>query len=214
MKLLRNVFIACILLFVLVGCSAKRDLVVQPHPNRDLIILLPDPDGKVGTIHVATKGGSQILDKPGYAVEVEDLNKPPTVPRSVVEKEMNDVFGPALSAQPDLASRFTSILLYFEHDTAKLTRESEGLLAEVLRVIKSRQSNEVYVVGHADLVGKEKYNIALSSRRAHYVRDLLVSNGIKPNTLLVSFYGKARPLVPTKDEVPEPRNRRVEVIVR
>jgi outer membrane protein OmpA-like peptidoglycan-associated protein len=175
---------------------------------------LPDPDGKVGTIHVATKGGSQILDKPGYAVEVEDLNKPPTVPRSIEEKEMNDVFGPALSAQPDLGSRFISILLYFEHDTTKLTHESNDLLAEVLRVIKSRRSNEVYVVGHADLVGKEEYNIALSSRRANYVRDLLVSNGIKPDTLLVSFYGKARPLVPTKDEVPEPRNRRVEVIVR
>lgn len=214
MKPLKIVFIACILLFILVGCSAKRDLVVQSHSNRDLIILLPDPDGKVGTIHITTKGGSQILDKPGYAVEVEDLNKPPTVPRSIEEKEMNDVFGPVLSAQPDPASRFISFLLYFEHDTTKFTHESESLLAEVLRVIKSRKSNEIYVVGHADLVGTEKYNVALSSRRADYVRDMLVSNGIKPNTLLVSFYGKARPLVPTKDEVPEPRNRRVEVIVR
>ncbi len=198
----------------MVGCSAKRDLVVQSNPNRDLIVLLPDPDGKVGTIHVATKGGSQILDKPGYAVEVEDLNKPPTVPRFIEEKEMSDVFGPVLSAQPDPASRFISFLLYFEHDTTKLTHESNGLLAEVLRVIESRKSNEVYVVGHTDLVGKGEYNIALSSRRADYVRDLLVSNGIKPNTLLVLFYGKARPLVPTKDEVSEPRNRRVEVIVR
>lgn len=214
MKPLKIVFIACILLFILVGCSAKRDLIVQSHSNRDLIILLPDPDGKVGTIYVATKGGSQILDKSGYAVEVEDLNKPPTVPRSIEEKEMNDVFGPVLSAQPDPASRFISFLLYFEHDTTKFTHESESLLAEVLRVIKSRKSNEIYVVGHADLVGTEKYNVALSSRRADYVRDMLVSNGIKPNTLLVSFYGKARPLVPTKDEVPEPRNRRVEVIVR
>jgi outer membrane protein OmpA-like peptidoglycan-associated protein len=87
-------------------------------------------------------------------------------------------------------------------------------LTGVLKTIKNRKPNEVYIVGHTDLVGKEGYNIELSSRRAHYIRDLLVSNGIKPNSLFVTFYGKSRPLVPTKDEVPEPRNRRVEVIVR
>jgi len=69
-------------------------------------------------------------------------------------------------------------------------------------------------MGHTDLVGTEAYNIELSSRRAKHVRDLLVSSGIKSNSLFVFYYGKARPLVPTNDEVPEPRNRRVEVIAR
>ncbi|OGP75015.1 MAG: hypothetical protein A2V86_05540 [Deltaproteobacteria bacterium RBG_16_49_23] len=214
MRLPKILFIAWILWFALTGCSAKRDVIVPSQASRDLILLLPDPDGKVGTVHVATKGGSQILDKPGYAVEVEDISKPPSVPRPVEEKEMGDLFGHLLSAQPDPASRFILFLFYFEHDTAKLTHESKALMAEVLRTIKSRKSGEVFVVGHTDLVGTEGYNTALSSRRANHVRGLLVSNGIKPNALLVSFYGKARPLVPTKDEVPEPRNRRVEVIVR
>lgn len=163
---------------------------------------------------MTTKGGSQILDKPGYAVEVEDFNKPPIAPQPVEEKEITNIFGPALSMLPDPASRFILIVLYFERDTTKLTHESKDLLAEVPRTIKNRKSNEVYVVGHTDLVGKEAYNAGLSSRRANYVRDLLVSSGIKPDTLFVSFYGKARPLVPTQDEIPEPRNRRVEVIVR
>jgi len=88
------------------------------------------------------------------------------------------------------------------------------LLTEVLKTIKSLKSNEVYVMGHTDLVGTEAYNVRLSSRRADSVRNLLVASGIKPNTVFVSFYGKTRPLVPTKDEVPEPRNRRVEVFVR
>jgi outer membrane protein OmpA-like peptidoglycan-associated protein len=179
-----------------------------------MIVLLPDQDGKGGVITVTTKGGSQILDKPGYAIEVEDLNKPPIAPKRVEEKEITDVFAPALSALPDAANRFILFILYFERDTTKLTHESNDLLAEVQRTIKSRKSKEVYVVGHTDLVGTEAYNARLSSRRANYVRDLLVSSGIKPKTLFVSFYGKARPLVPTKDEVPEPRNRRVEIIVR
>jgi outer membrane protein OmpA-like peptidoglycan-associated protein len=207
MKQWRNVFIVWIFFCFLTGCGAHR-------ANRDLIVLLPDPDGKGGVITVTTKGGSQILDKPGYAIEVEDLNKAPIAPQPVNEKEITDVFGLALLAQPDPAGRFILFILYFEHDTAKLTHESKDLFPEILRTIKNRKSNEVYVVGHTDLVGTEAYNIELSSRRANHLRDLLVSSGIKPSALFVSFYGKARPLVPTKDEIPEPRNRRVEVIVR
>ncbi len=182
---------------------------VTHQAKRDLIILLPDPDGKVGAITVTTNGGSQILDKPGYATEVEDVNKPPLTPKPINENEIKDVFGLALSAQGDPAGRFISFILYFEHDTAKLTQESKNLLPEVLKTIKNRKSNEVYVMGHTDLVGTDAYNIQLSSRRANYVRDLLVSSGIKPSSLFVSYYGygKARPLVPTNNEVPEPRNR-------
>jgi outer membrane protein OmpA-like peptidoglycan-associated protein len=207
MRQWRKVLLTWIFLFLLSGCGAHR-------VKRDLIVLLPDPDGKGGVITVTTQGGSEVLDKPGYAIEIEDLNQPPIAPRPLEEKEITDVFGPALSMLPDPARRFALVILYFERDTTKLTDESKDLLAEILRTIKSRGSNEIYVVGHTDLVGKEAYNTGLSSRRANYVRNLLVSNGIKPNTLFVSFYGKARPLVPTQDEVPEPRNRRVEVIVR
>ena len=205
----RKVFFVWIFLCFLTGCGAHR-------AKRDLIVLLPDPEGKGGVVTVTTQGGSQILDKPGYAIEieVEDLNKPPVAPQPVEEKEIADIFGPTLSMLPDPASRFILIILYFERDTTKLTRESKDLVAEILSTIKRRRSDEVYVVGHTDLVGNEAYNAGLSQKRANYVRDLLVSSGIKPDTLLVSFYGKARPLVPTQDEVPEPRNRRVEVIVR
>ena len=207
MSPLRNIFFLWIFLCLLSGCGAHR-------AKRDLIVLLPDPDGKGGALTVTTEGGSQTLDKPGYAVEVKDLNQRPIAPQPMEEKEIIDNFGPALAMLPDSDSRFISIILYFEHDTSKLTYQSKDLLAEILRMIKSRHSKEVYIVGHTDLVGKEAYNTGLSQRRANYVRELLVSSGIKPNTLFVSYYGKARPLVPTRDEVPEPRNRRVEVIVR
>lgn len=207
MKQWNILLVGWIFFCLLTGCATYR-------AKRDLIVLLPDPDGKEGAVTVTTNRGSQILDKPGYATEIEDLNKAPTAPQPVNENEINDLFGLALSAQPDPAGRFIFFILYFEHDSAKLTRESKNLLPEVLKTIKNRKSNEVYVVGHTDLVGTEAYNLELSSRRANYVRDLLVSSGIKSSSLFVSYYGKARPLVPTKDKVPEPRNRRVEVIAR
>jgi outer membrane protein OmpA-like peptidoglycan-associated protein len=207
MKKWSSLLVGWIFFSFLTGCLTHR-------AKRDLIVLLPDPDGKVGVITVTTNGGSQILDKPKYAIEVEDLNKAPIASQPVKENEIKDVFGVALSAQADPAGRFISFILYFEHDSAKMTQESKNLLPEVLKTIKNRKSNEVYVMGHTDLVGTDAYNILLSSKRANYVRDLLVSRGIKSSFLFVSYYGKARPLVPTHDEVPEPHNRRVEVIVR
>jgi len=224
MKQWKSVLVVLVLLGLMVGCSAKRnpivpspetpDPVIAPRVNRDLIVLLPDPDGKVGTIRVTSKGGSQIIDKPEHATQVENVSEPPTPPKPIGEREITSVFGPALSAQPDLKARFVSIVLLFDRDTTNLTRESKKLLPEVVRTIRDRKSSEVYVTGHTDRVGAEDYNSALSSRRADTVRDFLVSTGVKSSVLVVSFHGETMPLVYTEDEVPEPRNRRVEVIVR
>jgi len=94
MKQWKSVFVVLVSLGLMVGCSVKRDLVV-PRPeardpvatapaNGDLIVLLPDPDGKVGTIQVTTKGGSQTLDRPGQTTQVEDVGEPSTDPHDLV----------------------------------------------------------------------------------------------------------------------------------
>lgn len=215
MKPWKSVFVACISLGLLTGCSTKQDLITRPSANhRELIVLLPDPDGKVGSIHVTTKGGSQTLQIPRQSTQVEDFSKPPTVPKALNEGDIMSVFSPTLSGQPDPTGRYVSFLLYFESDTSKLTRESKELLPEIVRTINNRKSKEVYVVGHTDRLGTTAYNRGLSSRRANYVRDQLLSSGVKLGALVVSSHGEAIPLINTEDEVAEPLNRRVEVIVR
>ena len=204
MKPWNNGFLSWALLCLLAGCSA----------NRDLIVLVPDPDGRVGAFQVTTKGGSQVLDKPWHATQVEDSRKPPTAPQPIDEDTIASIFGAALSAQPDPGGRFNSFILLFESDTAELRHESKELLPEIVKTIKNRKAKEIYVVGHTDRVGAELYNTRLSSKRAYYVRDLLVSSGIKSSSIVVSFHGETKPLVQTEDEVAEPLNRRVEVIVR
>jgi outer membrane protein OmpA-like peptidoglycan-associated protein/predicted small lipoprotein YifL len=224
MKLCVKAFTIFVMMCLLTGCGAKRDLVapppedpdftVPPREHRDLIILLADPDGKTGVVRVTSPGGSQVLDRPGYATEVADAGAPPTAPKPMDESEIKGIFESALSAQPDLADRFVSFILYFDRDTIRLTSESKKLVMEVAKTVKTRRSNEVFVVGHTDRVGTEEYNLELSSRRAFYVRDMLVSSGIQAKMLVVSYHGEAIPQVNTEDEVAEPLNRRVEVIVR
>jgi outer membrane protein OmpA-like peptidoglycan-associated protein len=224
MKPWTNVLIVWTFFCLLGGCSTKQDLVilspVKQDPTtllpseRELIVLLPDPEGKVGILQVTTEGGSRILEEPGCATQVEDVSMPPTVPQPLDEAEIASVFGRALSAQPDVTGRFVSFLLYFKSDTTQLTDESRNMLPEVVRSITNRNSKEVFVVGHTDRVGTEVYNRELSSRRAQYVRDQLVSRAVNSTALVVSFHGETMPLVTTEDEVAEPLNRRVEVIVK
>ena len=199
-----RIFLGCAVLSLLAGCSG----------NRNLIVLLPDPDGKVGEIQVTTQGGSQILDQPGYATQVKDTHTTPFAPKPIRESEITGVFGAALEAQPDLSGRFVSFILYFESGRTAVAKESKTLFAEIVTTINDRDSNQIYVIGHADRVGAEPYNMELSSQRAHQVKDFLIAEGIGSDRLVVSFHGEASPRVITEDEVAEPLNRRVEVIVR
>ena len=229
MNLCHRIQITWPLLFLLAGCSGNRDLKVPssaPHAEveqarpaaetskGDLFVLLPEPNGKAGSIRVATMAGSQILDKAGDTTRVEDFNRPPIAPRPLDERGVASIFGEALAAQPDLTPRFVSFTLWFKSNKIKVTDVSRETLPEILRTIKIRKPTEIHIVGHTDRVGTDSHNLKLSSRRANFVRDFLISKGIKSSVLFVSFQGESMPLVYTEDEIAEPLNRRVEVIIR
>jgi outer membrane protein OmpA-like peptidoglycan-associated protein len=229
MKLLPRVQTLWPFLFLLAGCSGNRDVIVLPSApyaeveqpqgetessKGDLFVLLPEPNGRAGSIRVQNAGGYQVLDKPGETTRIEDFNTPPIVLQPLDEEGVANIFGDALSAQPDLTPRFRSFTLWFKSDKTRLTDGSKETLPEVLRTIQVRKPTEIHIVGHTDRVGMDSHNLKLSSSRANFVRDFLISKGIQSSVLLVSFWGESRPLVYTEDEVAEPLNRRVEVMIK
>jgi outer membrane protein OmpA-like peptidoglycan-associated protein len=72
----------------------------------------------------------------------------------------------------------------------------------------------VLVVGHTDTTGPSATNVLLGLRRAGIIRRLLVEAGLDATLIEMASHGQADPLVPTADEVAEPRNRRVDITVR
>ena len=60
----------------------------------------------------------------------------------------------------------------------------------------------------------DRYGLDALERSGMFVRDLLVQIGVNSAMIEVSSHGKNNLLVPTPDQTPEPRNRRVEVTVR
>jgi outer membrane protein OmpA-like peptidoglycan-associated protein len=80
--------------------------------------------------------------------------------------------------------------------------------------VAKRQAVEVQVTGHTDTLGKESDNDRLSEERAQAVKEMLIAQGLKSNFIRAVGRGERELLIPTPDNVREPKNRRVEVIVR
>jgi outer membrane protein OmpA-like peptidoglycan-associated protein len=205
----RRSFILPIAILLLAAACATAP---KPPPTspRDTIVLLPDDQGKTGAIVVSSAGVERRLDQPRQTVTVES-GSPPGLPTVMSGQEVQAVAGSALAALPKPPARF---ILYFYHDSVDLTAESKALLQQVIVTIRDRAPVDISVVGHTDTLGKKEYNNALSLKRAKAVAAILRKNGVDPSILHITSHGKDNPLVPTGDQVAEPRNRRVEITVR
>ena len=84
----------------------------------------------------------------------------------------------------------------------------------VFAELKRRPLPDIVVIGHTDTVGALAYNDRLSLARAERLREMLIEMGLPAVRIQAAGRGKRELLVPTDDNVSEPRNRRVEINVR
>ena len=120
-------------------------------------------------------------------------------------------YGRALAAQPLPPAQFT---LFFVEGKNEFTEESKQIVDSVFAEIARRPVPDVLVIGHTDTVGSDAANDALSRQRADVVRAAFAARGLAADKVVVIGRGKRELAVPTGDGVAEPRNRRVEILVR
>jgi len=193
------VWLAPLALTVLAGCASRNDLYV----------LLPGKNGKTGALTVESEGQKRTLDSPYAAARVKKVGSVDGFTTSAAGVKQD--FGPALAAQP---KRPVSFFLYFLSDTDEFAPESKVLVGQIFAEIARRPAPEIVIIGHTDRVGSMQYNDALSRRRAERCRDELLKLGIPKVRISIAGRGWREPEVPTTQDVPEPRNRRVEISVR
>jgi outer membrane protein OmpA-like peptidoglycan-associated protein len=172
------------------------------------VVLLPEQDGKDTAVAVRQGEGQVVLGEPYAAAKLTTAG--PQAYKSSPQ-EVQALFGAALAAQPGHPAQFT---VYFVEGKDELTEESARELTAVFAEITKRPVPDVLVVGHTDAVGPNLVNDSLSLQRAEVIRAGLIRSGIAPENIAVVGRGKREPLVPTADGAAEPRNRRVEIIVR
>lgn len=197
-------YFAILLASLLVSCSS----------NRSLVVLLPDPDGKVGKIEVTTDKGTQRVEKAYHSVQAGVRDDMPSASTPMDQEKIMSLFGQTLEMQPDPRFKIWTDILYCKFGSVELVESSYKALPAIIKELKNNSPVEIYVIGHADRVGSEKQNVNLSHRRSAWVKDTFISSGIKSKIILISFYGESKPQISTADETPHPLNRRVELVAK
>jgi outer membrane protein OmpA-like peptidoglycan-associated protein len=175
----------------------------------ELVVVLPGPDGKVGTV-VVERGGEKVVLNEAYAASRIVSGSTPQ-PQRLSDGQIRQEFAPLLAALP---GRPKSFLLYFLEGSDEFTPESLVELEKMLAELRQRGAPDVVVIGHTDRVGSLQFNDRLSLQRAERVRAELVKLGIDQARIQIAGRGERELLVPTADEIAEARNRRVEISVR
>ncbi len=105
-------------------------------------------------------------------------------------------------------------MVYFEYDKAIIKSESYPILDAVAATLQGNPSIMlVEVQGHTDERGDDAYNLDLSDRRAHAVKDYLVGKGVDEKRLTAQGYGETQPIDRGHNEAAWAKNRRVAFLI-
>jgi len=188
-----------LLLISLSGCS----------PSTRVILL--DSGKTQNAVVVKTAAGEQVLDQQNTYTVISSATQKPTQTKTINPQQLEQQYGEFIRTAPKPPRKFT---LYFEPGSTTVTNASKKLFPEIEKAIQERSPCDINIIGHADRTGSKEYNIKLSLQRAREVRSWLQQLNVDLNNVSVESYGEEDPLFPTADGVAEPRNRRVEMLIR
>lgn len=176
--------------------------------SQSYVVLLEEDDGSVGKVQVTTAQGTTLLENHRHAVEFAAEEGQAFV---VSDKQIQQDFAGALAASPQ---KPLSFYLYFEGGTSNLTAESMADLPDIMAEINRRPGVDISIIGHTDTVGDAQTNARLSLERAKSVAALFKEAMPDAEKVTIDSHGEKNLLVATPDDTDEPKNRRVEVMVR
>lgn len=180
--------------------------LILPAP-KSTVILLPDEDGNVGEISISNNTETQTVNTAFAAIEVSGTDSKLAM-KLVDADDIQERYKATLAAQPKMV---TNYILYFESGTSVLTRDSETKIPAILDDINSRKVFEAYIVGHTDTVGSNDANHRLGMERADIVKKIMQEQYSYKGEIKVTSHGEGSLLIPTADNIDEPKNRRVEI---
>ncbi|WP_300457615.1 OmpA family protein [Desulfobacula sp.] len=102
-----------------------------------------------------------------------------------------------------------NVLFDFNKDVIKA--QAYPLLDDVAKILKKNPTMSVELHGHCDNIGTAEYNMDLSMRRAHAVKNYLIGKGILTNRMATEGFGFTKPVALNGTEIGRATNRRVEI---
>lgn len=86
-------------------------------------------------------------------------------------------------------------------------------LAKIAGIVLAYPGLKLEIEGHTDSVGSEGYNQLLSEKRASWVRDYLLQQGVPADSITTRGFGETKPMVSNDTAAGRQHNRRVELVL-
>lgn len=103
------------------------------------------------------------------------------------------------AAEPEPAPEPRQVFIgadtYFGFGETELAENGKRALDLIAERATQAENPQIRIVGYADQVGPEDYNLTLSQRRADAVRTYLIERGVPENALTVDARGEDDPIV-------------------
>jgi outer membrane protein OmpA-like peptidoglycan-associated protein len=132
--------------------------------------------------------------------------------RNLRERLAGSGVGVTRVSQDRILLNFPADLTFdFNRDTVK--GQFVPTLSEVAGVLREYPQTTIDVLGHADSVGSDDYNLDLSERRAMNVSSVLIQNGVIRERVIATGFGERQPIADNSSDYGRARNRRVEVMI-
>ena len=143
-----------------------------------------------------------------------EVTQPPAATTDANSTDPNSLEVVELPAlQADLVAKAGSDTVYFGTDEYSLDQATQTTLAAQARWLMANPGVRASIEGHCDERGTREYNQALGERRANAVRDFMVSQGVPTSRLVVTSWGKERPVAQGSNEEAWAQNRRAVTVI-
>lgn len=86
----------------------------------------------------------------------------------------------------------TALPIFYEYNSAKLTKESEKIIDDMLLPLLQGNNKNIEIMSHTDSRGNDSYNLSLSQQRANSVVNYLAAKGINRSRMAARGYGETR----------------------
>lgn len=126
-----------------------------------------------------------------YSVYSEET---PAQPRYSPGEEGSGIPGFSAFQSPEGQMKDLFQNVYFNTDEHMIRgREHVDIIRNIATYLKDHANTYIFVEGNCDERGPEAYNLSLGSRRANYIRSLLVKYGVNAEQIYTVSYGKEKP---------------------
>ena len=103
--------------------------------------------------------------------------------------------------------------IYFATDSFNLTPNNDLFLEDLIIYLKTNSTKKIRIEGYTDNLGDSAYNMLLSLKRANSIKQYLIKNQIKENSIFIKGMGASNPINTNTTEEGRKLNRRIEITI-